>query len=180
MKANVQIEQLSAQINQDAGVKLNRAQRRATKRTTNPKVCRKVMNAGMLLLDRARPYDPGEMVAEHILTREAFGRLIDGSGAEDDFDRLAMQINVGMIRAESIDSGLLQTMRTGQDAFVRMRESYQESGSFSFDGSGLDDAANALDAYEAVLDASSPLQMLAAIREAYKRITSGQLLDFPT
>jgi len=34
----------------------------------------------------------------------------------------------------------------------------------------------ALDDFEVIMDASSPLQMKSAILEAYKRITNGQIL----
>ncbi len=179
MKANVQINQLTAQINHATGMPLNREQRRAAKRQTKCQPHRTVSNAGLLLLDRARPYEPGEMVTEHILTREAFNRLRDGSGDASDFDRVSMQLNVGMIRAEQIDRELLHTMQRGQDAFVRMKDRYLRGLSFGFDADGLRTAPDALDAYEAVLDASSPLQMLMAIKEAYKRITNGDLLEMP-
>jgi hypothetical protein len=140
------------------------------------KPLRIVRDAGMQLLNRARPYEPGEMVAEHILTREAFNRLGSGSGNEDDFDRVSMMMNVGMIRAESIDPSLVQTMRLGQDAFVRMKDRYLRGLSFGFDADGLRDAPAALNAYEDILDASSPLQMIMSIRQAWARIAGGELL----
>jgi hypothetical protein len=46
-----------------------------------------------------------------------------------------------------------------------------------FDAQGLQDVPEALEAYEAILDASSPLQMTLAIKEAYRRITHGELLE---
>jgi hypothetical protein len=150
----------------------------ARKRMHQP--CRIIHNAGMLLLDRARPYEPGEMVAEHIRTREAFERLRTGAGDEEDFDRVSMMFNVGMIRAESIDLSLLHIMQRGQDAFVRMKDRYLRGLSFGLDADGLTTAPEALDAYEVILDASSPLQMLQAIRAAYKRISNGDLLEMPT
>jgi len=149
----------------------------ARKRLRQP--CKQSLNAGLVLLDRARPYEPGEMIAEHILTQEAFNRLRDGKGNEADFDRVSMMLNIGMIRAESIDLSLLKTMQRGQEAFVRMKGRYLRGLSFGFDAEGLQSAPEALDAYEAVLDASSPLQMLNAIREAYKRISNGDLLEMP-
>ena len=178
MKANVQIAQLSAQINEASGVVMNREQRRAVRHSKH-KARRVVTNASHVLLERARPYDPGEMVAEHILTREAFNRLRDGQGTENDFDRVSMMLNIGMIRAESIGFDLVEVMKRGQEAFVRMKDRYLRGLSFGFDADGLRDAPEALDAYESVLDASSPLQMLMAIREAYKRITNGDLLGMP-
>jgi hypothetical protein len=183
MRANPEIARIGAQLAQAEGVPMNRALRRASKQRqqkckTQPR--RQVLNAGLLLLDRARPYDPGEMVAEHILTRLSFDNLRDGKGTADDFDRVSMMMNIGLIRAEQIDVELVDIMKAGQTAFVRMRDRYQRGLSFGFDAEGLQSAPAALDAYEVIVDASSPLQMLQAIREAYKRISNGDLLEMPT
>ena len=183
MRANPEIARIGAQLAQADGIKLNREMRRAAKQRQQKcriKPRRQVLNAGMLLLDRARPYDPGEMVAEHILTRESFNRLRDGQGGEDDFDRVSMMMNIGLIRAEQIDPSLVESMKRGQAAFVRMRDRYQRGLSFGFDAEGLQSAPEALDAYEVIVDASSPLQMLQAIREAYRRISNGDLLEMPS
>ena len=48
---------------------------------------------------------------------------------------------------------------------------------FGFDGAGLNDVPDALDALEAITDASSPQQLKLAIKEAYKRISNGDLLE---
>ncbi len=182
MRANPEINRIGVQLAQADGIPMNRALRRAAKRS-QPKCKRpqkrQVLNAGLLLLDRARPYDPGEMVAEHILTRESFSRLRDGQGGEDDFDRVSMMMNIGLIRAEQIDAELVAMMKSGQAAFVRMRDRYQRGLSFGFDADGLQSAPAALDAYEVIVDASSPLQMLQSIREAYRRISNGDLLEYP-
>lgn len=81
--------------------------------------------------------------------------------------------------SEQIDPSLVEVMKRGQSAFVRMRDRYQRGLSFGFDGEGLQSAKDALDAYEVIVDASSPLQMLHAIRSTYKRITDGHLLKMP-
>lgn len=179
MKANVQINQLTAQISHATGMPLNREQRRAAKRQTKFQPRRTVSNAGLLLLDRARPYEPGEMIQEHNLTTAAFIRLRDGQGDEDDFNRVSMMLNIGLIRAEQISPELVHSMQRGQEAFVRMKDRYLRGLAFGFDAEGLQSAPAALDDYRVILDASSPLQMLMAIKEAYKRITNGDLLEMP-
>lgn len=181
MRANPEIARIGAQLAQADGIPMNREMRRAAKqRQTKCKLKprRHVLNAGMVLLDRARPYDPGEMVTEHILTRESFGRLRDGKGVEDDFDRVSMMLNIGLIRAEQIDPALVSSMQNGQAAFARMRDRYQRGLSFGFDADGLKSVPIALDDYEVIVDASSPLQMMQSIREAYKRISNGDLLEY--
>jgi len=88
-----------------------------------------------------------------------------------------MFFNVNMIRAESISPELVAIVREGQAAFVRMKERYERGLGLGFDGPGLLAIGEAMTACEAITDASSPAQMKAAIREAYRRITDGQLLE---
>jgi hypothetical protein len=158
---------------------MNRAQRRASqhKRGTIRNLYHIDPVAGLRLLDHARPYEPGEMIAEHNLTRAAFERLRTGCGDEADFDRVSMVFNIALMRAEDIDPLLVETMTRGQMAFVRMKDRYLRGLPFGFDAQGLQDVPDALQAYEAIVDASSPLQMRLAINEAYRRIMGGDLLE---
>ncbi len=133
--------------------------------------------AGLRALDHSRTYEPGEMVAEHVKTRAAFERLRTGHGDESDFDRCSMVLNVGLIRAESIDESLVTIIHVGQVAFARMKNRFLRGLGFGFDSEGLRDVPVAIDAYEEIMNCSSPMQMKLAIREAYARITSGQLLE---
>jgi hypothetical protein len=158
---------------------MNRAQRRASqhKRGTIRNLYHIDPVAGLRLLDHARPYEPGEMIAEHNLTRAAFERLRTGCGDEADFDRVSMVFNIALMRAEDIDPLLVETMTRGQMAFVRMKDRYLRGLPFGFDAQGLQDVPDALDAYQVMVDASSPLQMRLAINEAYRRIMDGDLLE---
>jgi hypothetical protein len=81
------------------------------------------------------------------------------------------------MRAEDIDPLLVETMARGQMAFVRMKDRYLRGLPFGFDAQGLQDVPDALDAYQAMVDASSPLQMRLATNEAYRRIMGGDLLE---
>ncbi len=160
---------------------MNRAQRRAAqhKRGTIRNLYHIDPVAGLRLLDHARPYEPGEMIEQHNLTRAAFERLRTGCGDEADFDRVSMVFNIALMRAEDIDPLLVETITRGQMAFVRCKDRYLRGLPFGFDAQGLQDVPDALDAYQAMVDASSPLQMQMAINEAYRRITHGELLEMP-
>ena len=160
---------------------MNRAIRRAArfKRGLQATMHRHVdPTAGLRVLHNARPYEQGEMVDEHVKTRAAFERLRDGQGGEEDFDRVSMMLNIGQVRAEDIGNGelLVQTMQKAQEAMVRMKGRYLRGLRFGFDAEGLASVPAALDAYETIMDASSPLQMKQAICEAYTRITNGDIL----
>ena len=163
---------------------MNRAQRRAQAR---PKANRPLRArperdpvAGLRLVHRARPYEPGEMVDQHLITRAAFERLRDGSGTEDDFGRVAMCLNVGLVRAEQIHPDLVAITQAGQDALARSSHRYRGGLRLGFDAQGLQDVPAALDAYEAVMDQSSPLQMQHAIQAAWGRIWDGDTLGVMT
>lgn len=161
------------------GHSMNRAQRRASqhKRGTIRKLHHVDPVAGLRLLDHSRPYEPGEMVSEHVLTRAAYERLRTGCGDEADFDRVSMMLNIGLVRAEDIDALLVETIMRGQMAFVRCKDRFLRGLSFGFDAQGLQDVPEALDVYEIIVDSSSPQQLKLAIREAYRRIMGGELLE---
>ena len=158
---------------------LNREQRRAMKRSKPAKARTVDRFAGINLLNRARPYEEGEMAHEHLKTQAAFERLRTGAGDEDDFDRVSMLLNVGMIRAESISQDIVLIMQNGQHAMNRMKARYLKVGSLAFDGPGIEAVDYALETYQSIMDMSSPLQMIKAIQEAYKRISAGDLIQLP-
>lgn len=153
---------------------MNRAQRREAQFKRGMQAMPHIYTEGALaplhLLDRARPYGPGDTTIQHIKTREAFDRLKNGRGDQGDFDRVATAVNLAAVRAESIDDLLVQTMELAQDALHACKARYQQCGRFGFDGLGLQAMTDAMDAHEAITDASSPLQMLDALREVGRRI----------
>ena len=122
------------------------------------------------VIDYVRPFDAGDMLAAHNHVRVAFERLRTGCGEIAHFDLLAEAINANAIRAESIDADLLQVMKTAQSAVARLRARYLTHGKFGFDAEGLQAIPPALDVGEAITDASSPLQMINAIKEMHHRL----------
>jgi hypothetical protein len=117
------------------------------------------------------------MLDEHVVTQDAYVRLRDGGGTEDDFDRVSMIINVGLVRAEEIDPFLVETMKSAQRAMNRMKARYQRGLRFGCDAQGLQDVPYALETYQTIMDSSSPMQMKLAIQEAYTRLTNGHILE---
>ena len=92
---------------------MNRAQRRAAAkharrakpaRTLYQRTLQKVAGslAGLQLLDDARPFDAGDTTDQHIKTRFAFGRLCDGTAGDDDFDRVAIAINLAKVACKRL------------------------------------------------------------------------------
>lgn len=146
-------------------MKLNRQQRRDAardaKRPHKPQR-RLVINAHALVTDLSRPYDPDDLMEEHNKMHLALVKLTEGIGTRDNFDRVSMLLNIGRIRAEAINPGLEQTIITGQQAMIRMKDRYDRGLNFGFDAEGRISVPAALDVYEALADASSPLQLRQA------------------
>lgn len=136
---------------------LARQQRRPQRTTTVD------LAAPLRKLFNAAPHDPTEIVDEHLKVRACFERLRDGTATDtDDFDHVAMTINMGKVRALEIDETLADMLERAQDAMGRCKDRYYRLGRFGFDGPGLQQVLDGLDACEAIIDASSPLQMSKA------------------
>lgn len=158
---------------------MNRSERRSAvhQRVKTDRNLRARPNAWANLIESVRPYDPGEMVKEFVLIRAAFERLRTGAGDTGDFDLVSISLNMGLVRSEEISSDLVTVMKAGQEAFVRMKGRYLRGLPLGFDAQGLQDVPPAIDAYEAIVDASSPQQMLMSANETYRRIRGGHVLE---
>jgi len=132
-------------------------------RKSTPRKYRADPLAGLRLLDRARPFDPGDTTEQHIKTRACFERLADGAADNDDFDRVAMAINLAKIRALEIDRGLADLLEAGQTAMTSVRNRHTRWGKWEMLATERAAITEALDAHEAITDASSPLQMYEAL-----------------
>lgn len=147
---------------------MNRAQRRAAAHqkhagaNQNPRD----LFAGLWLLDNARPYQSGEKAGAHVKTRSFFEDLCNGRADTDRFDHVAMVINMCKVRALDIDETLADMLERAQDAMTACQARYRRLGRFGFTGPELTHMRDAIDACEAIIDASSPLQMRSARRIA--------------
>ena len=119
--------------------------------------------ASLRLLDKARPFDPGDTTAEHIKTRACFERLADGTADNDDFDRVAMALNLAKVRALEIDQSLAQMLTAGQEAMTAVRRRHDKWAKWEVLPAERVAIVDAMDAHEAITDASSPLQMYEAL-----------------
>ena len=155
---------------------MNRAQRRAaehkrapTGRTFNPTAWAEVI-VGSRETDAAL----ADVIA--IRVRDAFVQLSRGTTDHDMFDRVACALNVGLIRAEAIDTLLEQSMLAGRDALMHCDRIYASHGRYGFTGPGLAAMDQALEAYEAILRASTPHQMRQAMLTSLQRMHAGHVL----
>lgn len=107
-----------------------------------------------------------------VLIRTAFERLKSGAGEDDDFDRLAVSINVGIVRAEAIDPLAVTYMLQGRDALIEADRIMGEHGRYGFTGPALIAIGEALDLYEQILRKSTPRQMELAANESARQMAA--------
>lgn len=197
MRANPEINILSAQLMRAEGAKLNRAQRRAAKHN-KPKSLRGQINKPSWLdvIQRCKPYDdepipgswlPGTQdVAERSikLVRDAFDSLKTGSppDTERDFDLISHALGVSIIRAGQIagevieDNIMLPPLIDANKAMRAVLARRRKWGKWELISAEIETLDYALEIYEVIVRASSPAQMSEAVdlrREALK----GQFLE---
>lgn len=124
----------------------------------------------------SEPFTPGETVADHIKDQDAFHRLVDGSGCENDFLRLAIVLNICKVRAMDIDEQLAHEIELAQDAMNRVRERYLNTKRFGFDAIGLKAVQQALIHNEVIVNASSRKQMESATATMLRIVDEQQKL----
>lgn len=121
------------------------------------------LTAGLQLLDDARPFDAGDTTESHIKTRAAFERLCEGTADDGDFDRVAIAINLAKVRALDIDPKLADVLEVAQEAMTALRKRQERWGKWDVLEAEREAVLYALYANEAIVDASSPLQMRRAM-----------------
>lgn len=126
--------------------------------------------AGMRVLDNCKPYEEGEAMSAHMLTNESLIRLKQGTAQSDDFDRVAMALNVAQVRALQIDEGLATVINKAHDAMNEVRKRYMQIERWGFTKPQLDAVIEALDVHQVIHDASSPMQMQRALTVVHKSI----------
>lgn len=89
--------------------------------------------------------------------------MATGGADNDDFDRVAMALNLAKVRALEIDDGLACVLEAGQEAMTALRARHERWGKWDMLPTERATVAEAMDAHEAITDASSPLQMMAAL-----------------
>lgn len=104
------------------------------------------------------------------LVRTACDRLKDGSANAGDYDRVAAAFNVALIRAESIDPLVVETMNAGIAALERCDAIWQRHRKYGFHGPDLEPLDDAMGLYEQILRLSTPKMMEDAVVEAARRM----------
>ena len=126
--------------------------------------------AGLRLLAQARSHDSGVLVSQHIKLRNAFDRLCSGEADTDDFDNIAMSLNIAKIRAYQIHKDLVDLIAAGQVAMGAVKARYITWRKWQVLDAEKEDIVPAIQAYETIADASSPLQMRNAMKVVIRNL----------
>ncbi len=121
---------------------------------------RKDKLAHIRALQHSSPNGPD--VARHAAIRMAFEQLRRGTAVPHDFDRVAMAVNVALVRALEIDDTILMDLRRAQTAMGTVRDRYTRIKKFVLLPQECVHLGLAMDIQEAIYEASSPLQMQKA------------------
>jgi sRNA-binding regulator protein Hfq len=110
------------------------------------------------------------MIANKV--RVAHQLLREGKADQQQFVTVGTAINVATIRAEQIGgSGQVQEALWLAGQFMNdCQERRERTGTFLLSGPGLQAVAEAIDAYELILRASTPRQMEDAAQEVWRRV----------
>ena len=115
-------------------------------------------------------------IKSQLIVREAMDSLMTCTIPEDPesaYDALAHALGVAIIRALQIDSDVdnnaaLPILQAGNQALTKAIERWEQKGSWGLDGPSRTDLLAAIETYEAILQNSSPAQMVKATEERMK------------
>lgn len=140
--------------------------RKSTERTIrDPKGC--IVQRTPLANDQQR--DLG------IAYRASLQAMLRGHGTEQAWSTLACSFNIALLLAEQgISANTIETIKLAQEAMLRTRERAQRTHSWAFDGDGARVVMAAANIHDEQLEFASRGQIVAAIKEVYRRIAIGE------
>jgi len=110
------------------------------------------------------------------LVRIALQRMLDGTAEPGHFMRCGSAVNIAAIRAEQIggNAEAMEILMAAGEALKEAEGIQERHGKYGLTGPGRQRLAVAIDAYEAILRASSPRQMHLAEQELVRRLNHMQ------
>jgi len=121
------------------------------------------------IIDR-RPFSEADATAIANKVRAALVLLLDGKADPVHFITLGCAVNIASIRAEAISPDLVAILAAAGEAMNECQRIHEQHGRYGLTGPGRHALAAGIDAYEAILRASSPRQMQLAEQEVLRRL----------
>jgi hypothetical protein len=126
---------------------------------------------------KIQPFTPDEQAILAVPPRLAFEKLKNGHGTQEDFDTLAIAVNVTMVLSEKIGIFAEQSAIAASNAMIRALERHKRLGRWGFDAVALQDIAIALDVHDQLLALLTPLQITEAAKEVDRRKEDGEFIE---
>lgn len=154
---------------------MNREQRRATRfkrkqQGGTPGRWGKGLLSSLEVLNRVMPMEPEDAASCSTEARMAWHHITHGSAEQAHFDRLHTAITLTAVRASHIDPLATEVATLACSALSTMQARHLRTGKLGADADALRAIPVALDLYDQLLALCSPLQLQAALDEAYRRI----------
>lgn len=120
-------------------------------------------------INKIAPFNAAELLRLELPIRLSFEALRTGQGSESDFHDLCAAINTALVRSESVDPLCEQTAIAARDALLRCWQRHEKTQRWGFDGPALLEVEAGISLHEQLVRNSTPLQMIAALREVQRR-----------
>lgn len=133
--------------------------------------------AALVAMNRTAAHTEAETAAVMNLVRAALVCLLEGTADDKDFARLGTCINLAAFRihlkGQEIGNaeGMLERLLLAGNALEEAQGIKARHGRYGLTGPGRQHVAAGVDVYEAVVQASSPLQMYRAEQDLWKHLT---------
>lgn len=132
----------------------------------------------LALLDSVRDFEVEEAATLANESRMSWHRLTVGTGTMDDYDRVAIALNVTAALCDKVHLGEAhEVVMLAQHALVDIRSRYHRVGRFGADATALRNVPPGLDLHDQVLALINPLQLAKAMRQCYDAILARNVID---
>lgn len=133
--------------------------------------------SGLHAITASTPFPDAEVQRIMLNVYAAYDELVAGRGTDEHFNRIAVVLNIGVIRAEDGGNGApaVAVFKDAQQALMECDALQARHGRYGFTGPGLQAMREALILYEDILRASTPLQMHQGQQEVMRRAQQGHV-----
>lgn len=122
------------------------------------------------VMNRITTLTPEEQMEMALPVRTAFESLKKGTGTPDDFEALAVAVNVSLVGGERISPLVVGVCAQARDGMLRALDRFQRLGKWGFDGPALQVLPEVIDLYEQLLALCTATQLKGYMLECQKRI----------
>ena len=122
--------------------------------------------AGLRLLALCSPFSPAQAVDIHLNVRARFDALRKGLGTTDDFNELAVAMNMASEFVNGKSPFAEKIAADAVDALNRAKDRHTRLGVWGLDGPGMQALDFGIDLHEQIIDNATPAQILPTVRAA--------------